>query len=137
MASKATNLRGLEAYQAANLEAARIIAGNPELYPPGSLLATWAEMVLRDGINVGAELTGRAGLGPPGQAERQGAAATRGGGLEHPPGLGPLRLSSAASRKFRKSSAQGPAHWDVAGLCMALRIGVRSCGCCRTSNARR
>jgi hypothetical protein len=68
---KATNLRKLETYQAANLEAARIIAGNPELYPPGSPLATRAEMVLCGGINVEAERRERGGLLPGRQNERK------------------------------------------------------------------
>jgi hypothetical protein len=62
MASKATNLRQLEAYQAANRECAEIIAADPQRYPVGSLVATWAEKVLRGGINVRAELNKRAGL---------------------------------------------------------------------------
>jgi hypothetical protein len=68
---KATNLRKLEVYREANLEAARIIAGNPELHAPGSLPATRAEMVLRGGINVEAEPRERGGLVPGRQTERK------------------------------------------------------------------
>jgi hypothetical protein len=32
--------------EAANLEAARIIAAGPERYPAGSLMTIWAELVL-------------------------------------------------------------------------------------------
>jgi hypothetical protein len=62
MASKTTNLQKLEAYQQANLEVARIVAGNPQAYPPRSLMSMWAEMTLRCGTNVRAELERRAGL---------------------------------------------------------------------------
>jgi hypothetical protein len=64
----------LEHYREQNEQTARIVAANPELYPPGSLMATWAEMVLRIGINIRAEVEARAGLAPAGQTERKGAA---------------------------------------------------------------
>lgn len=35
-----------DAYQPGNLEAAQIIASAPEKYPPGSLPAVWARLVL-------------------------------------------------------------------------------------------
>jgi hypothetical protein len=41
-----TNQRKLEDYRAGNLVAAEIIAADPGRYPPGSLLAIWAELVL-------------------------------------------------------------------------------------------
>jgi hypothetical protein len=49
---KAMNLRRLEAYQAANLEAARRILADPEQYPAGSLLPLWAELIFeRSGMS--------------------------------------------------------------------------------------
>ena len=44
MASKSSKARA--AFEAANLEAARIIAADPAKYPPDSLLGQWAAMVL-------------------------------------------------------------------------------------------
>jgi len=40
----------LEAYQAANLEAARTIASDPVKYPPDSLPGIWARMVLTPSV---------------------------------------------------------------------------------------
>jgi hypothetical protein len=41
-----------EVYQAANLEAARIVVSDPEKFPLGSLMALWAELVLeRSGVS--------------------------------------------------------------------------------------
>jgi hypothetical protein len=55
-------LKQVEAFRQSNLDAARRILADPS-YEPGSLMATWAEMVLRGGINVRAELERRAGVG--------------------------------------------------------------------------
>jgi len=41
----------------------------------GALIVIWARRVLQRGDSLVAELKGRAGLGPAGQAERKGAAA--------------------------------------------------------------
>jgi hypothetical protein len=38
--------RKTDRYAAGNLEAARIITASPEKYPPGSLVAIWAALVL-------------------------------------------------------------------------------------------
>jgi hypothetical protein len=52
----------LEDYRRGNVAAAEIIAADPDRYPPGSLMAIVAEMVLQGGINIRAELERRAGL---------------------------------------------------------------------------
>jgi hypothetical protein len=75
MASKATNLRKLEAYQQANLETARIIASDPERCGgEEALVVLWARRVLQHGDSRIAELKERAGLEPAGQTDRKGAA---------------------------------------------------------------
>jgi hypothetical protein len=63
----------VEAFRQSNLDAARRILADPS-YEPGSLMATWAEMILQGGINGRAELEGRAGLEPARQIERKGSA---------------------------------------------------------------
>jgi hypothetical protein len=72
MASKTTNLQKIEAYQAANLISAEIIAADPECYP--GLMQELAARVLAGGLDIRRELERRAGLEPVGQAERKGAA---------------------------------------------------------------
>jgi hypothetical protein len=42
---------------------AQIIASDRQKYPPGSLMATIAEMTRRGGVSIRAELEKRAGLG--------------------------------------------------------------------------
>ena len=46
MATKRTVSRARAGYDAANLEAATIIAADPAKYPEGSLMATWADVIL-------------------------------------------------------------------------------------------
>lgn len=41
-----TKARITERYDAGNLTAASIIASNPATYPEGSLMATWADLIL-------------------------------------------------------------------------------------------
>ena len=56
----------LEAYQAANLEAARIISADPVKYPPDGLPGIWAQMVLAPSVERSAPAPG--GVEPdPGQ----------------------------------------------------------------------
>jgi hypothetical protein len=72
MASKATRLEKLETYRAANLEAARIIAADPVRYPPDSLMAICARMVLAGDADIREELERRerrAGLDSTGQSD--------------------------------------------------------------------
>lgn len=57
MASKLLTARA--AFEAANLEAARIIAADPERYPAGSLMAIWADMVLHPPAKPSRAETGR------------------------------------------------------------------------------
>lgn len=39
-------------YDAANMEAATIIASDPEKYPDGSLMARWADLILSRAVGV-------------------------------------------------------------------------------------
>jgi hypothetical protein len=60
------NLERLEAYRAANLEAAHIIAADPAKYGgEEALLVIWARRVLQGGVSIRGELAARACPQPP------------------------------------------------------------------------
>ena len=63
MRTVTANQRKLEAFRRGNVLVAEIILADPEKYPPGSLMAIQARMmVLRGVVNIRRELEARAGL---------------------------------------------------------------------------
>jgi hypothetical protein len=44
--------RKVQSYDAANLEAATLIASQPDLYPPGSVMQQWADEILSKAAKV-------------------------------------------------------------------------------------
>ena len=82
-----TSQRQADAYQAANREAAAIIMADAAKYPAGSLLATWAALVLQHAAGLenlspmgdiplprGEAITVGANLSPTGDIDREAAA---------------------------------------------------------------